>query len=44
MSDDKLDILIEKLQQHLEVELLFGEERVECRKSVFKDLKNLIHF
>ena len=39
MSDDKLNILIEKLQQHLEVELLFGEERVECRKSVFKDLK-----
>ena len=39
MSYDKLNILIEKLQQHLEVELLFGEERVECRKSVFKDLK-----
>ena len=38
MSDDKLNILIEKLQEHLEVESLFGEERVECRKSVFKDL------
>lgn len=38
MSESRLNNLIEKLQEHLKVELLLGKERIECNKSIFEDI------
>ena len=44
MSESRLNNLIEKLQEYLEVELLLGKERIECSKSIFEDINESQQF